>query len=136
MAKYFHRTSTAIAAKILAAGFRDGAGTYMADTVHRGVWLSDRPLDENEGAHGDALLGIDLPARLVKPYEGIEERKPYRELLVPAAVVNTNGRVWRSRGSGRVRSEKGLADDDSPRRRSGHFWKYALPSSRRRVRAS
>jgi hypothetical protein len=38
----------------------DGVGSYMADTEHCGVWLSDRPLDANEGAWGDTTIAIAI----------------------------------------------------------------------------
>ena len=57
--RLFHRTDHADA--ILREGFRDGEGTYMTDTMLRGVWLSNIPLDGNEGANEDQLLLIDLP---------------------------------------------------------------------------
>ena len=49
--KLYHRTDVLAARAILRAGFRDGRGTYLTRHVFTGVWLSDRPLDENEGAN-------------------------------------------------------------------------------------
>jgi hypothetical protein len=48
----WHRTTPAPPEEIVQAGFRDGRGRYSTDQEHEGVWLSDRPLDENEGACG------------------------------------------------------------------------------------
>jgi hypothetical protein len=62
----YHRTANEAAEQILAGGFGDGEGTYMTSNWYRGVWLSDRPLDVDEG----------------------EEGKPYREWLIPAKTVN------------------------------------------------
>ncbi|MDA1129442.1 MAG: hypothetical protein O2913_12195 [Chloroflexi bacterium] len=87
--KVYHRTSAASA--ILAHGFRDGEGTYFTDKVWRGVWLSDVPLDINEGAAGDTVLVLDIPARVFRRYEWVEESKPYKESLVPAAILNRYG---------------------------------------------
>jgi hypothetical protein len=57
-----------------------------------GVWVSDRPLDANEGAEGEVLLAIDgLGEHEVEPFEWIEEGKEYREFLVPADVLNERG---------------------------------------------
>src|SRR5947209_104121 len=55
-----------------------------------GVWLSDQPLDANEGASGDTLLRVvlRLNRRALDKYELREERKAYREWQIPAAVVN------------------------------------------------
>jgi hypothetical protein len=39
------------------------------------------------------LLTISIPAALISPYETVENGKPYREWLVPAAVLNGSGKV-------------------------------------------
>jgi hypothetical protein len=77
----------------MSGGFRDGAGIYLfvADGSFRGVWLSNMPLDANEGARGDTLLEVilDLPGKTFrKKFECIERGKPYKEFLVPALVLN------------------------------------------------
>jgi hypothetical protein len=82
----YHTTYNADA--ILAEGFKDGTGYYMTDRPWSGVWLSDRPLDANEGAKGDTVLVIEMPEDEVLSYEWVEEGKPYREFLVPADLVN------------------------------------------------
>jgi hypothetical protein len=60
-----------------------------------GVFLADRPLDCNEGAAGDVLMSVtlDVPDADLADYELIEEGKPYREWVVPAALLNTKGKV-------------------------------------------
>jgi hypothetical protein len=60
----------------------------MTDAILTGVWLSDSPLDDNEGASGDQVLEIDLPDALAAECEVVEEGKPFREFLVPADVLN------------------------------------------------
>lgn len=87
--KLFHRTPQA--ESILKNGFRDGEGTYLTETMHRGVWLSDRPLDLGQGAKGNDLLLLDIPEDEISPFEWIEEGKPYREFLAPAEIVNGYG---------------------------------------------
>ena len=87
--KVYHRTKAADA--ILAEGFRDGEGHYLTSNLYRGVWLSNVPLDENEGAWGDTLLSLDIPESVIAEYEWVEEGKPYREFLVPADTVNEYG---------------------------------------------
>jgi len=80
-----------IARQILAEGFRNGRGTYMTDEEFEGVWVSDRPLDPNEGAFGNAVLEIEisLPRAVLDLYEWTEEGpKDYREWLLPAALLN------------------------------------------------
>jgi hypothetical protein len=89
----YHRTSTEAAIAILRQGFRDATGRYMTDRVHTGVWLSDRPLDVNEGVAGETLLRIslNLSEKQIAEYEWIEEGKGYREWLIPSELVNTAG---------------------------------------------
>jgi hypothetical protein len=60
----FHRTRAGL--EILRGGFRDGRGSYMTDSEHVGVWLSDVPLDAREGAVGEWLLVVSLPERRVR----------------------------------------------------------------------
>lgn len=86
MGIFYQRTTPEASAAILAGGFRDGCGTYMTDREFSGVWLSDRPLDENDGACGEALLTITVDAN-PDDYEWVEEGKSYREWLVPAALL-------------------------------------------------
>ena len=81
----YHRTNHADA--ILADGFRDGDGTYMTDRAWRGIWLSDRPLDANEGAYGDTVLFVEIPDDVIAGYEWVQDIG-YLEFLVPAEVVN------------------------------------------------
>jgi len=91
--RFYHRTTTEAAGAILAGGFRDASGYYLTETEWIGVWVSNRPLDVNEGAIGDALLVVEIEAKFVEPHEWVEDGKRYREFLVPAAVLNERGRV-------------------------------------------
>lgn len=84
--QFYHTTNHADA--ILAEGFRDATGPYMTARLWTGVWLADRPVDANEGVIGDTVLVLEIPEAVVKPYEWVEEGKPYREFLVPAEIVN------------------------------------------------
>ena len=54
-----------------------------------GVWLSDVPLDENEGAWGPVLLKVNVPMSEsdLDYYEWVEEGKGYREWLVPSELL-------------------------------------------------
>jgi hypothetical protein len=111
----YHRTTNAAAQEILRAGFRDATGTYMTTSLHTGVWLSDMPLDINEGAGSgepdDVLLRVDLTVD-VTSFEWIQDIG-YREFLVPADLINGHSTVrvvgedeeedlirarWRARG--------------------------------------
>ena len=91
----FHRTDKETSVKILKGGFCDGVGNYLTTNEYKGVWLSNCPLDENEGAYGEILLEvlIDLTADELIKYEWIEQNKWYREFLVPANVVNKHSIV-------------------------------------------
>jgi len=91
--RYYHRTNRAAADAILHDGFRDATGHYLTDHEHTGVWLSDRDIDQDPGARTAVLLAVEIPSRLVEPFEWIEDGKPYREFLVPAVMLNQNGRV-------------------------------------------
>jgi|SRR6516225_2358906 hypothetical protein len=93
MLTLYHCTTESGARQILAEGFRDNAGHYLTDREWSGVWLSDRPLQNTEGASGDTLLQIEIVEEVVAPYEWVEEDHPYREWLVPAAVLNEAGNV-------------------------------------------
>jgi hypothetical protein len=59
----------------------------MTEQVWRGVWLSDRPLDSDEGACGDVVLFIEIPEEIIAEYEWIQDMG-YREFLVPAEIVD------------------------------------------------
>jgi hypothetical protein len=88
--KLYHQTTAAVARAILRNGFIDGTGHYLSDDLHSGVWLSDTPLDLSEGASGDTLPEVELAItdHELAQYEWIEEGKPYREWLIPAAAIN------------------------------------------------
>lgn len=83
----FHTTYAAEA--ILRDGFRDGHGSYGLALT--GVWVADTPLDINEGAHGDEVLEVTVPADVLTDYEVAEDGKGYREWCVPAALLNERG---------------------------------------------
>jgi hypothetical protein len=90
----YHRTGNAEA--ILRDRFRDEEGSYMLeDFTLRGVFLSDKPLDANEGAGGNHLLEVTLPDDCYdfSYYELVEEGKPYREWCIPAEIINRHGTV-------------------------------------------
>ena len=93
---YFHRTTESAATEIFRNGFRDARGQYLTDTEHQGVWLSDKPLDCNEGAKGEVLLAVDIDPTIVEKHEWVEEGKPYREYLVPAKWLNSHARIRRA----------------------------------------
>jgi hypothetical protein len=73
--RYYHTTDAA--SRILEEGFRDNSGSYgLATFTLKGVFISDEPLDDDEGAIGDGVLELDLPDDLdIGEYELIEEGK-------------------------------------------------------------
>ena len=89
--RLYHRTDHG--ETILREGFRDASGFYGTTTEWTGVWLSDTPLDGNEGAKGDDLLTVEIQEIAIADYEWIEDGKTYREWLVPARIVNLADRV-------------------------------------------
>jgi len=91
----YHRTTTGNVKAILAEGFRDRSDCYMTDRLWTGVWLSNVPSDQNEGAHGDSLLRVELQMNeaTLDEYEWKEAGKGYREWLVPARLINPRMRV-------------------------------------------
>ena len=96
MITLYHRTTPEAAAAILADGFRDGSGTYLTQNIHTGVWLSGVPLSAGDMFDlGDTLLKVMPPLTLdaLNEYEWIEEGQPYREWLIPAAILNPLMRV-------------------------------------------
>ena len=93
MTRLYHRTPAAN--EILRDGFHDTTGNYGFATLSlAGVWMSDVPLDINEGAKGDDLLEVSLPDDVdLSDFEVIEEAKPYREWCVPAELLNRSATV-------------------------------------------
>jgi hypothetical protein len=90
----FHVCTEVVADAILDSGFVDGKGRYGTNEIHRGVWLSDRPLDDNEGASGNIVLQVSFPPKInLADYEWVEEGKGYREWLVPADIINSEAKV-------------------------------------------
>lgn len=91
--RFYHRTNAEAAAAILSGGFRDGR-RWISDLEIVGVWISEFPLDSNEGAGGHGskstvLLAIDcIDEASIAEFEIVEEEKPYREWCVPAQVLN------------------------------------------------
>ena len=83
--KLYHRTP--YPEEIMRYGFRERRGS-MGLT---GVWLSDYPLDINEGAKGPTVLSVEIPEEELLGLEIQEDGKPYREWCIPAEVVNRYG---------------------------------------------
>lgn len=87
--KLYHATSPDAVEAILRDGFRDSTGSYLLTGITlTGVFVSDRPLDENEGTKGGATVEIEPGEEPDPDCELVEDGKPYREWCVPAAWLN------------------------------------------------
>jgi hypothetical protein len=87
--KLFHPTRHA--AEILRDGFGEETGTYLTPTDYSGVWLFDRPPDDQAGdVDPDVIMELEIPEDVVAPFEWLVGR-PYREFLMPARIVNQYG---------------------------------------------
>jgi hypothetical protein len=89
--RVYHRTS--YGKKIIEEGFRDGQGNYgLIGVVVKGVFVSDVPVDANEGASGRNLLEIEIPRAIFEEYEIAELDddcpKRYGESVIPASTLN------------------------------------------------
>jgi hypothetical protein len=93
MTRLFHRTPAGAA--IRREGVRDATGSYMfANITLTGVWLSDEPLNINQGARGDDLLEVIMPDEVdLSDFEIIQDDIGYREWCVPAALINERAAV-------------------------------------------
>ena len=88
----YHVTSAAAATTILRSGFFDGEGSYGTEIELRGVFLSNRALDTNEGVgpSSDVVLAVTFASTALSDldeYELVEDGKSYREWCIPASVV-------------------------------------------------
>jgi hypothetical protein len=90
--RVFHRTSAANANAITESGFRDATASYGIGRPTTGVWLSTEPIGADEGADGDVLLSMKIPATLFAQFEWVDSMaKSFREAQIPAAHVNRFG---------------------------------------------
>jgi hypothetical protein len=94
--RLYHITTKDTATKILAEGFRDGES---AQPLFAGVWLSNTPLDGNEGAYGDTVLMVQFRVHLrrLSRFVVIEERKNYREWVLRATYIARHATTTMSR---------------------------------------
>jgi hypothetical protein len=85
----YHRTYAAEA--IIRDGFHDGAGSGLRPDVVPGVFVSDQPLDERDGALGNVVLVISgVPESEISRFEWLcpDDMRSFREFVIPAAVLN------------------------------------------------
>ena len=69
--KAYHRTDHPHVIK--QGGFRGGTGTYMTVNVYIGVWVSNVPLDANEGAFGEMLIEMETPHSRTRVCQRVEQ---------------------------------------------------------------
>src|SRR4051812_34338471 len=88
----YHLTTRKRSRAILAGGFRDATGTYMAARLRSGVWFSLEPFGVL--AEGGTLLRlvVKLNLRELRRYEWIERQKHEREFLTPASMIKSRCR--------------------------------------------
>jgi hypothetical protein len=107
----YHTTD---AETILANGFGDSFMFVDALAV-TGVRLADHPLDCNEGANGDQVLRVEFPGDInLDVFEVTGAGKPYREWMVPAALINGRATVTllnEDEESGIIRTTTGASDE-------------------------
>ena len=53
-------TSAAVAAGILARGFKDSTRPYGSQSARKGVWFSDRPLHAYADIWSDTVLAVEF----------------------------------------------------------------------------
>jgi hypothetical protein len=87
--KLYHPTRHS--SEILRDGFGESSGAYLTEIDHSGVWLFDQPVNAHIGNDGsDVMLELEIPESVVAPFEWVIG-VPYREFLVPAALINHYG---------------------------------------------
>jgi hypothetical protein len=93
----YHRTTIAEARAVMERGFRDQKWGFDVTGLEeegrlklRGVWLSDRVLEEGNGPPGDAVLQVTVGGdpELLRPFEVPGVLPGARLWVVPAAVLN------------------------------------------------
>jgi hypothetical protein len=76
---------------IMRDGFGEWTGTYLTESDNSGVWVFDRPVDRRTGGGDEAvLLALEIPEAVVLPFE-TSSHFPYRQFLMPAALLNLYG---------------------------------------------
>ena len=93
--RLYHRTTRAAAHTILAHGFHDAWGYHLTDRLWYGVWLSDRPSDDDD-ADAEVLLAVDLdvPEGDLAEYAWwFNLTTGYRKFLLPAELIKQHGTI-------------------------------------------
>ena len=94
--RYYYRTSSANAERIVSDGFVDAEGINASGGVFRGVWVTDRPVEGAAGmSFGDSLVAVDVDdprhSARIDVFEWDEATASFRRWLVPAKLLNLVG---------------------------------------------
>ena len=96
----FHRTLVSLARGILKEGFGDEKWRFGEDGLGEtftaeGVWLTDRPVDLEDGPPGAAILEVqlDLSDEALDAFEVRGVLDDVRLFVVPAEVVNPHAQI-------------------------------------------
>lgn len=97
----YHRTTIAEAREIAKSGFEDEKWGFDIRDSHGeplkmiGVWLADRPLADQEGPDGDAMLEVrlHLEEETVQAFELEGLFWDARIWVMPAALINPHAKV-------------------------------------------
>ncbi len=85
--KLYHVSDDAQA--ILDHGFQDGEGFYREGTLHRGVWVFDLPVENEQEYQADSrTIVVEIPDDLAARHEWLDEGSDYRKFLLPANILN------------------------------------------------
>ena len=92
----FHVTNRTPGEQILRSGFMDGRKTDGTGRFFRGVWLSNRAMWFPGIRTREAMtFAVQFHVSLddLEDYEAIEDEKPYREWIIPAAYIRAHAEV-------------------------------------------
>jgi hypothetical protein len=124
--KLFHVASPSVAEAILRDGFVDSEGSYVNDEVLRGVFLSNRPLDCNEGVRASdgvalAVTFDSIALDELDEHELVEDGKTYREWCIPVDVIRRHATVQTARFDDKVVAMPNSIDAEIERLRAVQF---------------
>jgi hypothetical protein len=119
----------ASAAAILRKGCRDTKGRFGTTQEYKGVWLSDVPVDCQEGTKGDILLVVEIDQVYVEKYEWVDEGNWYREYLVPAKLLTSHAIIRRA-----TEEDEQRGDEKGDKRKQNILRSLGLPVPQKRAR--
>lgn len=93
---FYHRAKPEIAQTILQEGFKNSSGDFLTNKLWTGVWLSSVPAEKRNDEDDAVNLMVKFEAterELLSRWEWTAEGRPYREWLIPAALLNKRASV-------------------------------------------